>query len=247
MSLFYEDITGKDIVFVDTQEKDRAVRFKKYFDDYIDNHKNIEVMDIIKNKRKNGKEYFKTASLEYGDYAFNDVCVEFKNYEDFKTSLRNGNLTTQIENLYAHSEFKDIALVVICENPIHFMNENSQWKGVLRFNSKINIFLAKDEDMAFEAICHFFWLNGRHLTQPPRNKMRKSDNYAANFLWATRTLSDKQIREIIRKTNISTIPDVIRMFTKYTPEELCEKLNISRLTVKRLENCKNVIEGNSLI
>ena len=114
MSLFYEDITGKDIVFVDTQKKDRAERFKRYFDDYIDNHKKVEVMDIIKNKRKNGKEYFKTASLEYGDYAFNEVCVEFKNYEDFKTSLRNGNLTTQIENLYAHSEFKDIALVVIC-------------------------------------------------------------------------------------------------------------------------------------
>ena len=64
MSIFYKDITGKDIVFVDTQEKDRAERFKKYFDDYIDNHKKPEVMDIIKNKRKKGKEYFKTASLD---------------------------------------------------------------------------------------------------------------------------------------------------------------------------------------
>ena len=247
MSIFYKDITGKDIVFVDTQEKDRAERFKRYFDDYIDNHKKPEVMDIIKNKRKKGKEYFKTASLEYGDYAFNDVCVEFKNYEDFKTSLRNGNLTTQIENLYAHSEFKDIALVVICENPVHFMNENSQWKGILRFNSKINIFLAKDEDMAFEAICHFFWLNGRHLTQPPRSKMRKSNNYAANLLWATRMLSDKQIREIIKKTKISTIPQAIDLFTKNDPQELRETLKISRLTVEKIENCKKILEGKPLI
>lgn len=249
MSLCYEDINRKDIVFVDSQEKERATRFKKYLDEYLDNNakSKLEEMDILKDKRKNGEEYFKTASLEYGDYAFNDVCVEFKNYEDFKTSLRDGKLTTQVENLYGHSDFKDIALVIICDNPIHFMNENSQWKGVLRFNSKINIFLAKDEDMAFEAICHFFWLNDRHLTQPPRSKMRKSDNYAANLLWATRTLSDKQIREIIKKTKISTIPQAIELFTQNDPKELHEKLKISRLTVKKIENCKKILEGKTLI
>ncbi|WP_292601390.1 ERCC4 domain-containing protein [Methanobrevibacter sp. UBA212] len=249
MSLFYEDINGKDIVFADSQEKERATRFKKYLDEYLDNNtkSKLEEMDVLKDKRKNKEEYFKTASLEYGDYAFNDVCVEFKNYEDFKTSLRDGKLTTQVENLYAHSDFKDIALVVICDNPIHFMNENTQWKGVLRFNSKINIFLAKDENMAFEAICHFFWLNGRHLTQPPRSKMKKSNNYAANLLWATRTLSDKQIREIIKKTKISTIPQAIDLFTKNNPQELHDTLNISRLTVKRIQDCKQVLEGNPLI
>lgn len=249
MSLCYEDINRKDIVFVDSQEKERATRFKKYLDEYLDNNtkSKLEEMDVLKDKRKNEEEYFKTVSLEYGDYAFNDVCVEFKNYEDFKTSLRDGKLTTQVENLYAHSDFKDSALVIICDNPIHFMNENSQWKGVLRFNSKINIFLAKDEDMAFEAICHFFWLNGRHLTQPPRSKMRKNDNYAANLLWATRMLSDKQIREIIKKTKISTIPQAIDLFTKNDPQELREKLKISRLTVEKIENCKKILEGKPLI
>lgn len=247
MSLLYEDISGKDVVFVDSQEKERAKRFKKYFDAYLDNLKKIEIMDNIKNKRKNEEEYYQITSLEYGDYAFNDVCVEFKNYEDFKTSLRNGSLTTQVENLYAHSDFKDIALVVLCDNPVHFMNEKTQWKGVLRFNSKINIFLAKDEDMAFEAICQFFWLNGRHLSQPPRSKMKKSSNYAANLLWATRTLSDKQIREIIKKTNISTIPQAIKLFTENDPQELYDKLKISRLTVERITRCKKVIEGEPLI
>lgn len=249
MSLFHEDISGKGIVFVDTQEKERANRFKNHLDSYLDNTTNskLEEMDVLKNKKKNNQEYFKVSQLEYGDYAFNNVCVEFKNYEDFKTSIRDGSLTIQIENLYAFSEFEDIALVVICENPIHFMNDASQWKGLARFNSKINIFLAKDEKMAFDFICHFFWLNGRHLSQPPRTKMRKSSNYAANLLWATRTLSDKQIREIVNKTKITTIPQAIELFTKYAPEELHTKLKIPRLTVKRIEACKSVIEGEVLL
>jgi len=249
MSLFYDDITGKGMVFVDTQEKERANRFKKHLDNYLDNNTNskLEEMDILKNKRKSNQEYFKVASLEYGDYAFNNVCVEFKNYEDFKTSIRDGSLTIQIENLYAFSDFEDIALVVICENPIHFMNDASQWKGLVRFNSKINIFLAKDEKMAFDFICHFFWINGRHLSQPPRTKMKKSSNYAANLLWATRTLSDKQIREIVNKTKITTIPQAIELFTKYDPTELHAKLKIPRLTVKRIEACKSVIEGEVLL
>lgn len=249
MSLFYEDIKGQDIVFVDSREKERAERFKKYLDKYLDETTNskLEDMDVLKNKKKNNETYFKIDNLEYGDYAFNDVAIEFKNYEDFKTSIRDGNLTTQVENLYIHSDFKDIALIIICDNPIHFMNENSQWKGILRFNSKINIFLAKDEDMAFEAICHFFWLNGRHLSQPPRSKMKKSSNYAANLLWATRTLSDKQIREIIKKTNISTIPQAIQLFTENDAEELSNKLNISRLTVNRIEKCQHVLQGKPLI
>ena len=175
MSLDYEDIKDKEVVIVDSREKDRAKRFKRYLDSYLEKKSNskLEVMDVLKNKRKNEDEYFKIDNLEYGDYAFREVVVEFKNYEDFKTSLRDGKLTTQVENLYAHSGFKDIALIVICDNPVHFMNENSQWKGILRFNSKINIFLAKDENMAFEAICHFFWLNERHLTQHKRSKRKK--------------------------------------------------------------------------
>ncbi|WP_296858396.1 ERCC4 domain-containing protein [uncultured Methanobrevibacter sp.] len=249
MSLDYEDIKDKEVVIVDSREKDRAKRFKRYLDSYLEKKSNskLEVMDVLKNKRKNEDEYFKIDNLEYGDYAFREVVVEFKNYEDFKTSLRDGKLTTQVENLYAHSGFKDIALIVICDNPVHFMNENSQWKGILRFNSKINIFLAKDENMAFEAICHFFWLNGRHLTQPPRSKMKKNDNYAVNLLWATRTLSDKQIREIIKKTKINTIPQAIQLFTENDSQELCDKLNINRLTVKKIEECKSVLNGEPLI
>ncbi len=249
MTLFYEDIVGKDTVFVDTKEKERAMRFKKYLDNYIDSNTNtkLEEMSVIKDKRKNNEEYFKIESLEYGDYAFNNVAIEFKNYEDFKTSMRDGSLTLQVENLYAHSDFKDIALIIICDNPIHFMNEKSQWKGILRFNSKANIFLAQNEKMAFEAICHFFWLNGRHVSQPPTTRMKKSDNYALNLLWATRTLSDKQAREIARKTKITTIPQAIQLFTKYSPQELHDKLNISRLTVERLENCKRIIEGETLL
>lgn len=248
MSLFYEDISGKNIVYADTREKDRANRFKKYLDEYLYSTTNskLEEMDVLKNKWKNDEQYFQIDNLEYGDYAFNDVCVEFKNYEDFKTSIRDGSLTIQIENLYAHSDFVDTALVIIVDNPVHFLNEKSQWKGIARFNSKINIFLAKDEKMAFEFICHFFWLNGRHLTQPPRSKMRKTDNYATNLLWATRTLSDKQVREIVRKTGITTMPQTIALFTENDSQELHDKLNISRLTVERIENCKNILLGNPI-
>lgn len=248
MSLFYEDISGEDIIYVDSQEKERANRFKKYLDNFIDSttKSKLEEMDIIKDKRKNNENYFKIESLEYGDYAFNEVCVEFKNYEDFKTSIRDGSLTIQIENLYAYSDFEDIALVIVCDNPVHFLNDKTQWKGVARFNSKINIFLAKNEEMAFEFICHFFWLNGRHLSQPPRTKMRKNSNYAMNLLWATRTLSDKQIRDIVRKTGITTMPQAISLFTEHDSQELCDKLNISRLTVKRIENCKRVLQGEMM-
>ena len=249
MALFYKDISGTGTVFVDSQEKERANRFKEYLDNYLDSTTNseLEEMDVLKNKKKNNEEYFKIAPLEYGDYAFNNVCVEFKNYEDFKTSIRDGSLTIQVENLYAYSDFDDIALVVICDNPVHFSNDKTQWKGVARFNSKINIFLAKNEDMAFEFICHFFWLNGRHLTQPPRSKMRKNSNYAMNLLWGTRTLSDKQIREIIKKTGITTMPQAIALFTENDSKELHDKLKISRLTVERIENCKNVLLGKPII
>lgn len=60
-------------------------------------------------------------------------------------------------------------------------------------------------------------------------------------------LSDKQIREIIKKTKISTIPQAIDLFTKNDPQELREKLKISRLTVEKIENCKKILEGEPLI
>lgn len=249
MALFYEDIKGQNKVYVDTQEKERAYRFKEYLDNYLENTSNskLEELDILKNKKTKGEDYFEIATLEYGDYSFNDIAIEFKNYEDFKTSIRDGSLTTQIENLYVHSGFKDIALVIVCDDPIHFSNDKVQWKGAIRFGEKCNVIIAKDENTAFEAICHLFWLNSRHLSQPPRSNMKKSDNYAANLLWATRTLSDKQVREIIRKTKITTMPQCINLFTEFTPIELHDKLNIPRLTIERLENCRRVLKGMPLL
>lgn len=249
MSLFYEEIKRQNIVYVDTQEKERGERFKKYLDDYLDNKTNskLEEMDELKTKRENNETYFKIERLEYGDYAFNDVVVEFKNYEDFKTSMRDGNLTTQVEDLYAHSGFKDCALVIICDNPIHFWNEGAQWKGVARFNSKVNVFVASSEEKAFEFICHFFWLGGKHISQAPRTKMKNNDNYAMNLLWATRSLSDKQIRAIQKKTNIQTMPQVFELFGKYSPEELRGKLNIKGVTERRLKKCKAVLMGELLL
>ena len=249
MSLFYEEIKDTGIVYVDAQEKERAERFKKHLDEYLDNttKTKLEEMDILKDKRENNEEYFQVKSLEYGDYAFNNVVVEFKNYEDFKTSIRQGTLTTQIEDMYAHSGFKDCALVIVCDNPTHFWNDGAQWKGVVRFNSKVNVFVASSEQKAFEFITHFFWLGGKHISQAPRSRMRKNSNYAMNLLWATRSLSDKQIRAITKKTGISTMPDVLELFGKYSAKELSDKLSIRGVTEKRIRKCKSILEGRILL
>lgn len=249
MSFNYEDIKNTNVIYGDSREQDRLMRFKNCLDEFLDGHNKtkFEKMGILKDKKNNGELYFQNVALEYGDYAFNDVVVEFKNYEDFKTCVRGNILTKQVEELYMHSGFKDCALVVVCDDFNHFWNEKPQWKGVVRFNSKINVFVVPSEEKAFEFILHFFWLGGRHLSQPPRSIMKSNANFAMNLLWATRVFSYNQVHEIIKKTGISTIPQLLDLFGSYTPKRLQANLGVRGVTEKKIGKCQSILEGRVYI
>ena len=239
MGLLYEDIKGKDIVFVDSHEGERALRFKLYWDNYLDTCKKIEILDIIRDKKKHNEEYFiSDKELEYGDYAFNDVVVEFKTAQDFKTSMQSRRLTMQVEDLYAHSEFKDKALIIVDDGTINW-DSSPLWKGLASFNSKINAFVVPSETKAFEFICHLFWLNGRRLTQPPKPT---SDNPAMNLLLATR-MKERWARRVVQQFNLSTIPQVIDLFNKYSASEIANKVDNKHVNEKVIADAQAIIKG----
>lgn len=246
MGLLYEDIKGKDTVFVDSHEGERALRFKLYWDNYLDTCKKIEILDIIRDKKKHNEEYFiSDKELEYGDYAFNDVVVEFKTARDFERSMGakdEGRLTIQVEDLYKHSGFKDKALIIVDDGTINW-NDASLWKGLASFNSKINAFVVPSETKAFEFICHLFWLNGRRLSQPP---VPRSDNYAMNLLLAS-DMREKWARKMVQRLNLSTIPQVIDLFNKYSASEIAKKVNVPRLTEKKIAKTQAIIKGELLL
>lgn len=244
MGLLYEDIKGKDIVFVDAHEKDRANRFKKFWDNYLDTRKDIQILDAIKDKKKHDEEYFiSNKELEYGDYAFNDVVVEFKTARDFERGMgKERQVSIQVEDLYRHSGFKDKALIIVDDGTIHW-NDASLWKGLASFNSKVNAFVVSSETKAFEFICHLFWINGRRLSQPP---VPQSDNYAMNLLLAS-GMREKWARNMVKRFNLSTIPQVIDLFNKYSASEIADKLNVPRLTEGTIAKTQAIIKGEPFI
>lgn len=236
-SLNFHDLTP-GTVYIDAREKGGQYNRSKQFQSYI--------LPLMRDKsyHKKGFNQIKRLeidkTLEIGDFAFENCVVEFKEFENFKQDTREGELTRYVENLYM-SDYKSAMLLVRC-NPEEYewlYNADDLYKGVVRFGDKVNILFAPDYRRCWECIIHMFCLNAHHMIQPPRNKMKKQYNYAQNMLWATHQLTESEIKKVISKTNITTIPHVLQL----TKEHL---INCG-IREEKAEKVIKVINGEPLL
>lgn len=209
-NLDYNDLK-KNTIYIDAREKGKQYDRSRLFRNYFLNLKRD------KNRKKpkgfNQLKYIEfDKTLEIGDFAFENCVVEFKEFENFKQDMRQGELTRYVENLHM-SDYKSKLLLVRCtpEEYEWLYNAPDLYKGVVRFGDKVNIMFAPDYTRCWESIIHMFCLNAHHMIQPPRSKMKKHYNYAQNMLWATHELTEAEIKRIISKTNITTIPHCLKL------------------------------------
>lgn len=227
----------RNTIYIDAREKggpyDRSRLFRNYF---------LKLRrEKLKKKGFNQLRFIEfEKTLEIGDFAFENCVVEFKEFENFKQDARSGELTRYVENLHM-SDYKSKMLLVRCTPDEYewLYNANDLYKGVVRFGDKVNIMFAPDYTRCWESIIHMFCLNAHHMVQPPRNKMKKNYNYAHNMLWATHELSEGQIKKIIRKTRITTIPHVLNLSSNILMECGIKK--------EQAERVIKVLKGEPLI
>ena len=235
--LNYNDLT-RGTVYIDAREKDKQYNRSKKFQNYL--------LSLMRDKTYNKKGFNQikrleiNKTLEIGVFAFENCVVEFKEFENFKQDTRAGKLTRYVENLYI-SDYKSAMLLVRC-NPEEYewlYNADDLYKGVVRFGDKVNIMFAPDYHRCWESIIHMFCLNAHHMIQPPRNKMKKQYNYAQNMLWATHQLTEAEIKKVISKLNITTIPHVLQL----TKEHLIQ----SGIREEKADKVIKVIKGEPLL
>ena len=192
----YENLSPKTI-YIDSREKLGNNRSKRFIE-FINEHSKKKY-EIVSNK-----------NLEVGDYIFENVVVEFKELEDFRTCMRSGKLTSQIFDLYI-SDF--IAAYLVIKGGISDLTPQ-EYKTLTRFGNQVSVVFVDSYEECWELMLYWFDLNGRHLTQQPITPMKNKGNLAYNKLLGLMKLSEFRINKIVRECNLFTFSDVRKLTEK---------------------------------
>ena len=217
----YENLSPKTI-YIDSKEKLGNNRSKRFIE-FINKHSKKKY-EIVSNK-----------NLEVGDYIFEDVVVEFKELEDFRTCMHSGKLTSQIFDLYI-SDF--IAAYLVIKGDISDLT-HQEYKTLTRFGNQVSIVFVDSYKECWELILYWFGLNGRHLTQQPIKPMKNKKNLAYNMLLATCELSEFRINKIVREYQLHTFQDVFKL----TKQHLID----CGVSEKKSERIIKILNGESLL
>lgn len=238
-----------NLIYIDSRENDRAERFVKYLEKYLEKNnsktKIIGEMKPIRDKWKKSEPYYKITELPHGDYIYDNVIVEFKGWEDFKTSMRNTRLNYQIEDMVTQTNFKDKVLIVDCNDEYRHFNNDGMYKSIARFGGKINCNVVRSENEAFDLILYLFRLNANHIDRSPTDTVKKK-NWILSVIYTSRVFSYAQAQEIVKKTAITTLPQLLTFFNKDT-EYIHKALSIPRVTVKKIDDFKKMLNGEILL
>ena len=206
-----------------------------YIDSKEKNNRSEKFQDFIKNNSKKSYKIVADKNLEVGDYAFENVVVEFKELKDFETCMKSGRLTSQIFDLYI-SDF--IAAYLVIKGRISDLT-SQEYKTLTRFGNQVSIVFVDSYEECWDLMLYWFGLNGRHLTQQPIKPMKNKKNLAYNMLLATCELSEFRINKIITKYNLHTFQGVFKL----TKSHLIE----CGVSEKKSERVIKILNGDPLL
>lgn len=192
----YENISPNTI-YIDSKEK-------------LGNNRSERFIDFINQNSKKKYKIVSDKNLEVGDYAFENVAVEFKEWKDFETCMKSGKLTSQIFDLYI-SDF--LATYLVIKGNISDLTPK-QYKTLTRFGNQVSIVFVNSYEECWDLMLYWFGLNGRHLTQQPIKPMKNKLNLAYNLLLGTCKLSEFRINKIVRECGLFTFKDALNLTEK---------------------------------
>lgn len=234
-------------VYIDSRERSRADRFAKFLENYLKKNssktKKIGELKPVRDKMKQGEDFYEIKAFEPGDYIYDNVIIEYKSWQDFLMSISKNSLNMQIETMITQTSFKEKALIVVCENFDQYYSR--YWHILARLGSKINCIVVRNEKEAFEAMIYLFRLNGEHIDRSPKEVVKKT-GWINSIIYTSRIFSQAEVKEIVKKTGITTLPQLLEFFENDSTE-IQKALSINRVTVKKIDDFKKLLHGKPLL
>jgi hypothetical protein len=198
-----------DTIYIDSRETKNR---RDNFINYVESHpkKLIGGLKPISDKIKNGEEWYEITSLEYGDFIYNNVIIEYKTEDDLIDSSRsNGKESTRLNRqLYECNVFapQDIVYVVL-EGNIY----NVQSEFVSRMSVKSGLITHPEQSLCFKDMLYVMRLQDK-VVLPPTNNIRKLEFAVSMAL--TLGFSWKQANDLNRWNDLRDINDFIKVFNQ---------------------------------
>ena len=195
-------------IYIDTREKDRIKKAKKYFTKHPINNSKI-----------------KTKQLQSADYTYKNIGIEFKTTTDFITSLKNGRLHKEI--IQMNQDYEKTYLIIA--GPIQETIRKEYWRtrnkkeqtitlknylgAIASYNQITNVTQVENTNQAFHLIKALFEKGTDNKNREIIEPMTKTNNTITNFLSCIPGINTKA-PEIIETLEIETLEDLLQTTTE---------------------------------
>ncbi len=208
---------NKDIIYIDSREpKYRINNFIKYIEshcDYINDSKKPGLKPIYE-KIKNGEKWYEITNLEYGDFIYNDVIIEYKTEDDFISSSRRQNyysgstrLNTQLDECNRFATQAKVCLVL--EGDINKV----QSEFLTRMSFKSALIIEPNQQGCFKLMLYVMKIQDTILDPPTNNFKSTAYPFGVGIL-LNLGFPLKQANAITKKYMFMNINDIIKVFSQ---------------------------------
>ena len=194
------------IIKTDYREKPERINNLMKFMGYENKH----------NLKENKNNYFvvEESLLEYGDYLINDeICIEYKTYDDYIKSLQNGRLYRQVYSMRNDTDYDYYYLLV--EAPYNkrldyhsdgYFTHKQLYHSIARFESCISVLLCESEFDCFDMMKTLFI----YSSTPFPLKPFKTGSTAYNVLrYSLKGVGPKTAERVVNGLGLDSLQDVL--------------------------------------
>ncbi|MDO5814195.1 MAG: helix-hairpin-helix domain-containing protein [Methanobrevibacter sp.] len=175
----------------------------------IDNRENSRHCEAIKQYKNNHKIIIE--ELPIGDFIFTDknteVVFEYKTYNDFKNSVREGRVFDQAIRQYKNFDYHFIIIQLEKNNKHDLFNNEHHCEAIAHLNTFTTVIICSSKKLAFKMMekqaesC----IEKHPLTKKPHEK---SDNVAYNYLMLINGINNIKAHAICKHLNLKTFEDL---------------------------------------
>ncbi len=249
MPLSYNEFE-KDVLYIDSRERDRGYRFEDYIYERIKTEKGQDYLVVDQKKQPiNG---IKRCALLVGDYAFNDILFEYKTVEDFWKSNLNNHMIEQILDLikiYEYTKSVEPNLIIQGDRQGYFV-EKDRTKGIHRTNynnladyenSTFSIgewlptFQATREEQAFYMMAKRFAESGI-MRGPTSRFLSKAMDFTSKMIYVSTPLTWKQSVNVKQHFNLTNPSQILHLTIK-------ELMQVRGIGEKSAREAYNMLHG----
>lgn len=212
MVIYKDDNQEENVIYIDSRERDRGKRFKKVLNSKINNGY------LERDENKTIVNSVEITALDVGDIVYNECIFEYKTLNDAINSMNDGfRIFQQCIDMDKQYEYP---YLVVVGNKQEIIENKPPWtykmyeSGLNNIGNAMPILQPLTEEQAFDSIIKTIveHKTGHGMT---RKYMNKSFNPVLNTVHTATKLSWNQSKDLIRKFNISTIADLLKL----TPED----------------------------